>query len=87
VIDGSYSCLNGCEDGDGAVSVVALLVFLSGTRKYRFKKRVGSPLTQFAEVFVAALRKRNMELPSDSSLLFNDYDPKKQTLPHSKQFR
>ncbi|KAG5070130.1 hypothetical protein AAZX31_01G196700 [Glycine max] len=70
----------------GAI-VVALLVFLSGTRKYRFKKRVGSPLTQFAEVFVAALRKRNMELPSDSSLLFNDYDPKKQTLPHSKQFR
>ncbi|KAL2348145.1 hypothetical protein Fmac_002145 [Flemingia macrophylla] len=67
--------------------VLALLVFLSGTRKYRFKKLVGSPLTQFAQVFVAALRKRNMDLPSHSSLLFNQYDPKKQTLPHSKQFR
>ncbi|CAJ1928392.1 unnamed protein product [Sphenostylis stenocarpa] len=67
--------------------LVALLVFLSGTRKYRFKKLVGSPLTQIAEVFVAAIRKRNLELPSDSSLLFNDYDTKKQTMPHSKQFR
>lgn len=67
--------------------VMALLVFLSGTRKYRFKKLVGSPLTQIAEVFVAAMRKRNMEFPSDSSFIFNEYDPKKQTLPHSKQFR
>lgn len=67
--------------------VVALLVFLSGTRKYRFKKLVGSPMTQIAEVFVAAIRKRNMEFPSDSSLLFNEYNTKKQTLPHSKQFR
>lgn len=70
----------------GAI-VAALFVFLSGTRKYRFKKLVGSPLTQFAEVFVAAIRKRKLELPSDSTLLFNDYDTKKQTMPHSKQFR
>lgn len=74
--------------------LLALLVFLSGTRRYRFKKLVGSPLTQIAVVFVAALRKRNMELPSDSSLLFNVDDiadetlmKKKQRLPHSKQFR
>ncbi|ESW29333.1 hypothetical protein PHAVU_002G061900 [Phaseolus vulgaris] len=70
----------------GAI-VVALLVFLWGTRKYRFKKLVGSPLTQIAEVLVAAMRKRKLELPSDSSMLFNDYDTKKQTMPHSKQFR
>ncbi|KAJ1376434.1 PTR2 family proton/oligopeptide symporter, conserved site [Sesbania bispinosa] len=74
--------------------VVALLVFLSGTRRYRFKKLVGSPLTQIAEVYVAAWRKRHLELPSDSSLLFNLDDvadetlkKKKQMLPHSKQFR
>ncbi|KAJ1416015.1 Proton-dependent oligopeptide transporter family [Sesbania bispinosa] len=70
-----------------ACIVFALLVFLSGTRKYRFKPLVGSPLTQIAEVVVAASRKRNLELPSDSSLLFNDDDAKKQRLPHSKQFR
>ncbi|CAL0312915.1 unnamed protein product [Lupinus luteus] len=74
--------------------LLALVVFLLGTRRYRFKKLVGSPLTQIAVVFVAALRKRKMELPSDSALLFNvdDIDDetmmkKKQRLPHSKEFR
>ncbi|GMJ00389.1 CHLORINA 1, ARABIDOPSIS THALIANA NITRATE TRANSPORTER 1, nitrate transporter 1.1 [Hibiscus trionum] len=74
--------------------VIGLVVFLSGTRRYRFKKLVGSPLTQIAAVFVAALKKRHLELPSDSSLLFEIDDAaeglkkkKKQKLPHSKQFR
>lgn len=73
--------------------MLALVIFLCGTKRYRFKKLVGSPLTQIAAVFVAALKKRHMELPSDSSLLFNVDDlvdgskNKKQRLPHSKQFR
>lgn len=74
--------------------VVGLIVFLSGTRRYRYKKLVGSPLTQIASVLVAAWRKRHLDLPSDSSLLFNIDDipiegrrKKKQKLPHSKQFR
>ncbi|XP_011081220.1 protein NRT1/ PTR FAMILY 6.3-like [Sesamum indicum] len=77
--------------------VVGLLVFLSGTRRYRFKKLVGSPLTQIASVFVAAWRKRDLEPPSDPSLLFDIDDivgdegqskkKKKQKLPHSKEFR
>lgn len=74
--------------------VIALLVFLSGTRLYRFKKMVGSPLTQIAVVFVAAWRNRHLKLPSDPSLLFdvdgiaNEARSKtKQRLPHSKQFR
>ncbi|KAK4788445.1 hypothetical protein SAY86_019764 [Trapa natans] len=76
--------------------VIGLTVFLSGTRRYRFKKLVGSPLTQIAAVFVAAWRKRRLDLPSDVSLLFNvdDMDLEgeskkkmKQQLPHSKQFR
>ncbi|CAL0311666.1 unnamed protein product [Lupinus luteus] len=74
--------------------VFALVVFLSGTSKYRFKTLLGSPLTQFAVVFVAAWRKRHLELPSDSSLLFNEeyisnetHMTKKQRVPHSKQFR
>jgi len=48
--------------------VVGLCVFLLGTKRYRFKKLVGSPLTQIAAVYVAAWRKRNLDLPSDSSL-------------------
>ncbi|KAG4135012.1 hypothetical protein ERO13_D08G189500v2 [Gossypium hirsutum] len=75
--------------------LMGLVVFLSGTKRYRFKKLVGSPLTQIAAVFVAAWKKRHLELPSDSSLLFNIDDvtegsmkkKKKQKLPHSKQFR
>ncbi|KAF5478469.1 hypothetical protein F2P56_005027 [Juglans regia] len=77
--------------------VLGLVVFLSGTRRYRFKKLVGSPLTQIAAVFVAAGRKRHLELPSDTSMLFSVDDvlindqglnkEKKQSLPHTKQFR
>ncbi|XP_008794846.2 protein NRT1/ PTR FAMILY 6.3-like [Phoenix dactylifera] len=84
-----------------AAIVVGLVVFLSGTRWYRFKKLVGSPLTQIAAVSVAAWRKRGLELPSDPSMLY-DIDGisgaqgeekgskkrnGKQRLPHTKQFR
>ncbi|EYU30262.1 hypothetical protein ABFS82_03G032600 [Erythranthe guttata] len=51
--------------------LVGLLIFLSGTNRYRFKKLVGSPLTQIASVVVAAWRKRSLDPPSDSSLLFD----------------
>ncbi|KAL3613433.1 hypothetical protein CASFOL_042696 [Castilleja foliolosa] len=74
--------------------LLGLLVFLSGTKRYRFKKLVGSPLTQIAAVVVAAWRKRRLELPSDSSDLFDvdeivgdDGKKKKHKLPHSKEFR
>ncbi|XP_022922301.1 protein NRT1/ PTR FAMILY 6.3-like [Cucurbita moschata] len=73
--------------------VLGLVVFLSGTRRYRFKKLVGSPLTQIAAVFVAAWRKRRLDLPSDPSALYQIEDAvdgagkKKQKLPRSKQFR
>ncbi|KAK8361092.1 hypothetical protein V6Z12_A03G015500 [Gossypium hirsutum] len=73
---------------------LGLMVFLSGTKRYRFKKLVGSPLTQIASVFVAAWRKKHLELPSDPSLLFNIDDvaeglkmKTKQKLPHTEQFR
>ncbi|KAK9698753.1 hypothetical protein RND81_08G128500 [Saponaria officinalis] len=73
--------------------VVCIIVFLSGTKRYRFKKLAGSPLTQFAAVFVAAWNKRKFQVPSDTSQLFNVDDISetsvklKQKLPHSKQFR
>ncbi|CAA2986164.1 NRT1 PTR FAMILY -like [Olea europaea subsp. europaea] len=73
--------------------VFGIIVFLSGTRRYRFKALVGSPLTQIASVFVAALRKRHLGLPSEPSLLYNVDDTevnskkKKQKLPHSMEFR
>uniref|UniRef100_A0A452YUA8 Uncharacterized protein n=1 Tax=Aegilops tauschii subsp. strangulata TaxID=200361 RepID=A0A452YUA8_AEGTS len=84
--------------GYGVVAVGILCglgVFLSGTRKYRFKKLVGSPLTQVATVTAAAWRKRSLPLPSDPSMLY-DVDNKaaagedlkgKLKLPHSKECR
>ncbi|CAM8988910.1 unnamed protein product [Rhodiola kirilowii] len=72
--------------------VFGLVVFLAGTRKYRFKKLVGSPLTQIASVFVAAWKKRNLDLPSEPLMLYAGDDDaesgkKKQQLPHSKNLR
>ncbi|CAL1375703.1 unnamed protein product [Linum trigynum] len=73
--------------------LTALFVFLSGTRRYRFKRLAGSPLTQIAAVYVGAWRKRGLDLPSDPAALYNGEDieegskKKKAKLPHSKQFR
>ncbi|XP_031484093.1 protein NRT1/ PTR FAMILY 6.3-like [Nymphaea colorata] len=76
--------------------LIALLFFASGTRRYRFKKLAGSPITQVARVIFAAWRNRQRDLPSDPSLLYqgefasvND-DSRKRTitiLAHTKQFR
>uniref|UniRef100_A0ACD5U4X4 Uncharacterized protein n=1 Tax=Avena sativa TaxID=4498 RepID=A0ACD5U4X4_AVESA len=79
-----------------AVGILAGLgVFLSGTRKYRFKKLVGSPLTQVAAVTAAAWSKRALPLPSDPSMLYDVDDAAaagedlkgKMKLPHSKECR
>ncbi|GMN32723.1 hypothetical protein TIFTF001_003814 [Ficus carica] len=73
--------------------VLGLVVFLSGTRRYRFKKLGGSPLTQIATVFVAAWKNRNLEMPSDLSFLYDVDDiseghkKMKQKLPHTDQLR
>nr|CAB3482189.1 unnamed protein product [Digitaria exilis] len=88
--------------GACAASIAAgLVVFLAGTRRYRFKKLAGSPLTQIAAVVVAAWRKRRIELPADPSMLY-DIDvgklvaveeastkksKRKERLPHTEQFR
>ncbi|GJN30007.1 hypothetical protein PR202_gb18280 [Eleusine coracana subsp. coracana] len=73
--------------------LTGLVVFLAGTTRYRFKKLVGSPLTQIANVTSAAWRKRAMPLPSDPNDLYHgdddddDVNKGKQKLPHSKQCR
>jgi dipeptide/tripeptide permease len=78
------------------VSILAgLLVFLAGTTRYRFKKLVGSPLTQIAAVTTAAWRKRSLALPSDPADLYDIDDASaagedvkgKNMMPHSKQCR
>ncbi|KAJ6806015.1 putative protein NRT1/ PTR FAMILY 6.3 [Iris pallida] len=75
--------------------VIGLALFICGTKRYRFKKLIGSPLTQIAVVVVAAWRKREIEMPLDPTFLYDGGDDKeasekwngKQRLPHTKQFR
>jgi peptide/histidine transporter 3/4 len=75
--------------------LVGLAVFLLGTRRYRFKKLVGSPLTQVAAVTAAAWSKRALPVPSDPDMLYDVDDAAaagadvkgKQKLPHSKECR
>lgn len=81
--------------------LIGLTIFLSGSFRYRYKKLVGSPLTQIAAVLTAAFKKRNLPLPSDTSFLHEidaftsgeeapgqfQKNNIKQRLAHSTQFR
>ncbi|KAK2645973.1 hypothetical protein Ddye_021168 [Dipteronia dyeriana] len=53
--------------------ILALAVFLAGTKRYRYKKRAGSPIFQILQVLVAASKKRNVPFPSTVSSLHEDY--------------
>nr|XP_016459899.1 PREDICTED: protein NRT1/ PTR FAMILY 6.2-like isoform X1 [Nicotiana tabacum] len=63
--------------------LIAIVIFFSGTRRYRYKKSSGSPIVQIFQVIVAASRKRNMDVPYDVSMLY-ETNPE---IQHSEQFR
>ncbi|KAK6931667.1 Proton-dependent oligopeptide transporter family [Dillenia turbinata] len=49
---------------------IAIASFFSGTALYRFQKPGGSPITRMCQVLVASFRKWNLQVPEDSSLLY-----------------
>nr|DAD42207.1 TPA_asm: hypothetical protein HUJ06_000437 [Nelumbo nucifera] len=51
-------------------AVLALILFLIGTPKYRFFKPCGNPLPRVAQVFVATFRKWDVTVPADSEKLY-----------------
>ncbi|XP_061994917.1 protein NRT1/ PTR FAMILY 8.3-like isoform X1 [Rosa rugosa] len=53
---------------------VAIVSFFSGTPLYRFQRPGGSPLTRMCQVLVASFRKRSVNVPEDSSLLYETQD-------------
>lgn len=53
---------------------IAIASFFSGTPLYRFQRPGGSPLTRMCQVVVASLRKWNLEVPEDDSLLYETPD-------------
>ncbi|KAK6941644.1 Proton-dependent oligopeptide transporter family, partial [Dillenia turbinata] len=65
---------------------IAICVFLSGTKRYRYKKSSGSPIVQIFQVIAAAIRKRKMDLPYNVGMLYEDH-PEASRLNHTDQFR
>lgn len=64
---------------------IAILIFVSGTKRYRYKKVKGSPVTDIIQVIVVALRKRKLRCPSNISLLYEDAEEKSR-INHTDQF-
>ncbi|GKA02197.1 NRT1/ PTR family 8.2-like protein [Tanacetum coccineum] len=53
---------------------IAVVSFFSGTKFYRNQIPSGSPLTRMCQVIVASFRKKKIQVPSDSSLLYETSD-------------
>ncbi|KAE9601018.1 putative proton-dependent oligopeptide transporter family, major facilitator superfamily [Lupinus albus] len=53
---------------------LAIGSFFLGTPLYRFQKPGGSPITRICQVVVASVRKRDLVVPEDSSLLYETLD-------------
>ncbi|XP_010049998.2 protein NRT1/ PTR FAMILY 6.2 isoform X1 [Eucalyptus grandis] len=64
----------------------ALLVFLAGTRRYRYKKSTGSPIVQILQVVAASIKKRSLEVPYDVGYLYEN-GPEGSRIHHTDQFR
>ncbi|KAG8045010.1 hypothetical protein GUJ93_ZPchr0008g12210 [Zizania palustris] len=65
--------------------LIAISVFLSGTRKYRNKRSSGSPIVHILQVLVAAARKRGLKQPLTAAALYEDR-PDHARIPHTVQF-
>ncbi|KAK9071920.1 hypothetical protein SSX86_008351 [Deinandra increscens subsp. villosa] len=65
---------------------IAILVILSGTKRYRYKKSGESPIVSICKVLVAATKKRNMDFPYDSDMLYEN-TPEGSRIHHTNQFR
>ncbi|KAL9224458.1 hypothetical protein vseg_000487 [Gypsophila vaccaria] len=64
---------------------IAIVIFLSGTRKYRYKKSVGSPVVHILQVIAASISKAKLQLPYDVNMLYEDahHDSR---IQHTDQF-
>jgi dipeptide/tripeptide permease len=66
--------------------LAAAAVFLSGTRRYRYKRDTGSPIVHILQVLVAAARKRRcIKRPLTAAALYEDR-AEHARVPHTAQF-
>ncbi|KAL3826077.1 hypothetical protein ACJIZ3_022106 [Penstemon smallii] len=68
-------------------TLVATLLFLSGSPSYRCFRPQGSPLTVFVRVFVAATSKLFYRSPKDAKKLYEIRDPQIHYVAHTKSLR
>ncbi|XP_012449048.1 protein NRT1/ PTR FAMILY 7.1 [Gossypium raimondii] len=72
-------------------AIIALLLYLLGTSRYKYIKPCGNPLTRVAQVFVAAYRKWNVA-PATADALYEVEGPESaikgsRKIPHSDDFK
>lgn len=65
--------------------VIAIVIFFSGTKRYRYKKCSGSPIVHILQVIAAATEKRKIQDPVNSLMLFED-TPEPARIHHTDQF-
>ncbi|KAI7996621.1 Protein NRT1/ PTR FAMILY 5.5 [Camellia lanceoleosa] len=68
-------------------SLVATLLFLSGSCSYKYDKPQGSPLTTVFRVFVASVCKMCQPLPSDGNELYEKDGTDAKLMPHTGSLR
>ncbi|CAI0424351.1 unnamed protein product [Linum tenue] len=71
---------------------IAIVFFFAGSKMYRVQKPGGSPLTRIFQVIVASLRKLNIQVPADKSLLYEVSDSESsiqgsRRLEHTDEFK
>ncbi|KAK6119620.1 hypothetical protein DH2020_046643 [Rehmannia glutinosa] len=67
--------------------LIAILIFLGGTRKYRYKRTTGSPIVHILQVIVGAVKKRGVEVPKDVNLLYETSLDGSLRVHHTDQFK
>ncbi|KAH9611137.1 hypothetical protein KSS87_011624 [Heliosperma pusillum] len=64
---------------------IAIVIFLGGMKKYRYKKSMGSPVVHILQVIACAIRKAKLQMPYDVSMLYED-SPDSSRIQHTDQF-
>ncbi|KAK6162038.1 hypothetical protein DH2020_001879 [Rehmannia glutinosa] len=67
--------------------LTAILIFLAGTKRYRYKRTSGSPIVHILQVIVGAVKKRGVEVPKDVNLLYETCLDQSLRIRHSDQFK
>jgi dipeptide/tripeptide permease len=65
--------------------VFAIIILLSGTKRYRYKKSAGSPIVHILQVIVACFKKRNLNYDPSHCILYEDR-PEATRIPHTQQY-